>query len=207
MREVGRQKTGLASLPHVKLTPLSAPGPTGDRQEHLDAVVDFAGAGQRRRLFRALGQLTVKWAIDDIPECCRWLLNTQALFLRKDHELKCKHFNDEDWTNLDASTGEDAVGPMDDVPDASVSGDQEDAMGADADPQSPKVRPIQMGEFLRKYVSRRLLSLNDRSIARLMAAARQLGNGTRGGAGALTIFTRLSTRSGQQGLSPCRWPG
>ena len=37
MREQGRSKTGIASLPHVKLSPMSAPGPTGDRQEHLDA--------------------------------------------------------------------------------------------------------------------------------------------------------------------------
>ena len=33
MREQGRSKTGIASLPHVKLS-----GPTGDRQEHLNAV-------------------------------------------------------------------------------------------------------------------------------------------------------------------------
>ena len=37
MREQGRSKTGIASLPHVKLSPMSAPGPTGERQEHLDA--------------------------------------------------------------------------------------------------------------------------------------------------------------------------
>ena len=49
MREQGRSKTGIASLPHVKLSPVSAPGPTGNRQEHLDAIVSFAGAGQRRR--------------------------------------------------------------------------------------------------------------------------------------------------------------
>ena len=54
MREQGRSKTGIASLPHVKLSPMSAPGPTGERQEHLDAIVSFAGAGQRRRLFRVL---------------------------------------------------------------------------------------------------------------------------------------------------------
>ena len=36
------------SSPHVKLAPMSAPEPTGERQYHLDAVVAFAGAGQRR---------------------------------------------------------------------------------------------------------------------------------------------------------------
>ena len=61
MRDQGRSKTGIASLPHVKLAPVGAPGPTGERQEHLDAVVAFAGAGQKRRLFRILHIFTVKW--------------------------------------------------------------------------------------------------------------------------------------------------
>ena len=62
VREQGRSKTGTASLPHVKLAPMRAPGATGERQEHLDAVIPFAGAGQRRRLFRGLDILTIKWA-------------------------------------------------------------------------------------------------------------------------------------------------
>ena len=43
MREQGRSKTGIPSIPHVKLEPMSAPGPTGERQEHLDAIVSFTG--------------------------------------------------------------------------------------------------------------------------------------------------------------------
>ena len=35
MREQGRSKTGVPSLPHVKLSPMSAPCPAGERQEHL----------------------------------------------------------------------------------------------------------------------------------------------------------------------------
>ena len=61
-REPGPSKTGTASLPHVKLAPMSAPGPTGERQEHLDAVISFAGAGQRRRLFRVGGVNSAKGA-------------------------------------------------------------------------------------------------------------------------------------------------
>ena len=90
MREQGRSKTGIASLPHVKLSPMSAPGPTGERQEHLDAIVSFAGAGQKRRLFRGLDSLMVKWATGELPEECRFLLKTQLMFLKKekrpDHE-------------------------------------------------------------------------------------------------------------------------
>ena len=55
------------------------PGPTSARQEHLDA-----GAGQRRRLFRGLDILTIKWATGDLPEECRFLLNTQLMFLMKE---------------------------------------------------------------------------------------------------------------------------
>jgi hypothetical protein len=48
-----------------------------------------------------------------------------------------------------------------------------------------------MGEFLRKYVSKRLLSLSEGGIARLMAAARQLGVRAPGGMEALAIFHQL----------------
>ena len=40
------------------------PWAMGERQEHLDAVVAFVGAGQRRRMFRVLDILTVKWAME-----------------------------------------------------------------------------------------------------------------------------------------------
>ena len=51
---------GIASPPHVKLAPISAPGPTVEREEHLEAVISFGGAGQRRRPFRGLHILTTK---------------------------------------------------------------------------------------------------------------------------------------------------
>jgi hypothetical protein len=56
---------------------------------------------------------------------------------------------------------------------------------------APKVRPIQMGEFLRKWVSRRLLLLQKGDINKVMAAMRQLGVGMSGGAEALAIFQQL----------------
>ena len=97
MREQGRSKTGIPSLPHVKLAPMSAPGPTGERQEHLDAIVSFAGAGRRRRLFRGLDILTIKWATGDLPEECRFLLNTQRMFLKKEKDPTSKQFDDDQW--------------------------------------------------------------------------------------------------------------
>ena len=62
----GRNKTGIASLPHVKLAPMSALGPTGERQEHLGAIISFAVAGQRKVcvcVFRGILRLSEQSAI------------------------------------------------------------------------------------------------------------------------------------------------
>ena len=48
-----------------------------------------------------------------------------------------------------------------------------------------------MGEFLRKYVSRRLLALSEVEIAALTTSMRQIGVGTPGSAEALAIFHQL----------------
>ena len=53
-----------------------------------------------------------------------------------------------------------------------------------------KVGPIQMGEFLRKYVSRRLCAVSE-EIAALKTAMRQLGVGSQGAAEAHAIFHQL----------------
>ena len=65
--------------------------------EHLDAVVSFAGAGQRRRQFRGLGILTIKWATGDLQEECRFLLNTQLMFLKKEKDPTSKQLDDDEW--------------------------------------------------------------------------------------------------------------
>ena len=51
-----------------------------------------------------------------------------------------------------------------------------------------KVRPAQMGEFLRKYVSRKLLAMSEGEIASLITAMPQLGVGFLDGAEALAVF-------------------
>ena len=123
-------------------------GPTGQRQEHLEAIVSFAGAGQRRRLFWGLDILTIKWAMGDLAEECRFLLSTQLMFLKKEKDPTSKQFDDDEWIRSLAEAQE----ATSDIPEDSVTYDQQDV-----DPK--KVRPIQMGEFLRKYLSRRLLAL------------------------------------------------
>ena len=118
------------------------PGATRERQEHLDAIVSFAGGGQRRRLFRGIDILTIKWATGDLPEECRFLLNTQLMFLKKEKYPTSKQFDDGQWIRSLAEAQEITT----DVPEDSVVYDQQEV-----DPKT--VRPIQIGEFLRKYVS------------------------------------------------------
>ena len=180
IREQGRSKRGIASLPHFKLAPVSAPGPTGERQEHLDAIVSFAGDGHRRRLFRGLDILTIKWATGDLAEECRFLLNTQVMFLKKEKDPTSKQCDDDEWIRSLTEAQEVTT----DIPEDSVMYDQQDV-----DPD--KVRPIQMGEFLRKYVSRRLLALSEGEFAALTTSMRQIGVGTPGGAEALANFHQL----------------
>ena len=164
-REQGRTRTGIASLPHVKLSPMSGPGPTGERQEHLDAIVSFAGARQ---------------ATGDFPEECRFLLDTQLMFLKKEKDPTSKLLDDDDWIRSLTEAQEITA----DVREDSVMDHQE------VDPK--KVRPIQSnGKFLRKYISRRLLALTEGETAALTTAMRQLVVGSQGGGEALAIFHHL----------------
>ena len=84
----------------------------------------------------------------------------------------------------DAEDVEEDVTPLLDIPEAAVHarGPELSADGdvsmidavADSAP-SPSVRPIQMGEFLRKWISRRLLALNKADIGKVAVAMRALG--------------------------------
>ena len=154
-REQGRSKTGIVSMDLLE-----------NGKNTWMPLFPFAGAGQRRRLFRGLDILTIKWATGDLPEECRFLLNTQLIYLKKEKDPASKQFDDDEWIR------------------SSVTYDQQEV-----DPK--KVRPIQTGEFLRKYVSRRLLALSEGEIAALTTSIRQIGVGTPGGAEALPIFHQL----------------
>ena len=158
---------------------MGAPGPTGKQQEHLDAIVSFARAGQRRRLFRVLDILTLKWATRHLPEECRFLLNTQLMFLKKEKDPTSRQFDDDEWVRSLTEAQELTT----DTPKDSVTYEQQEV-------DTQKIRPVQMVEFFRKYVSRRLLALSE-EIATLTTSMRQIGVGTPGGAEALTIFHQL----------------
>ena len=127
--------------------------------------------------------------------------------LAQDRVMKCKYSDDEEWlalAELDESQqaaaesqGADGHQTADvEIPESLVTeyGPEQDMSGAEAPAQTteesavgqvattPKVRPIQMGEFLRKWVSRRLKVLNSGDVSRVMMAMRQLGVGVSAGA-------------------------
>ena len=161
---------------------MSAPVPTGERRA--------AGtSGCHRLLHRSWPEeVSVpgsrhypnEWATRDLPEECRFLLNTQLMFLKKEKDPTSKQFDDDEWLRS-LTAGQEATT---DIPQDSVSYDQQDV-----DPE--KVRTIHMGEFSRTYVSRRLLALSEGEIAALTTSMRQIGVGTPGGAEALAIFHQL----------------
>ena len=208
MSEAGRRPGEHPSIPWAKIAPLSAAGPSGDRQEHLDDCLAGAGVSQKRRLTRALDELTVRWATGKLPPTCRWLLNTRVLFLMKEREATSKEFDDNEWLQLPewmqlvaerdvAEEGPEIEEHAQAFPEEYFSGSGSTRAGqqatdgmdtSDAATARPKVRPIQMGEFLRKWVSRRLLKLNVADIEVVMSAMRQLGVRSQGGAEALAIF-------------------
>ena len=125
---------------------MSAPGPTGERQDTSGRPSSsFAGDGQSQRLFRGFDSLTIRRAICDLLEESRFLLNTQLVFFKKEKDPISKQFDDDEWIRSLTEAQEITA----DVPKDSVMYDQQAV-----DPK--KVRPIQVGEFLRKYVSRGL---------------------------------------------------
>ena len=118
-------------------------------------MIFFAEAGQRRRLFRTLDVLTIKWATGDLLEECRFLLNTQLMFFNREKDPTSKQFDDDDeWIRSLTEAQENTT----DVPEDSVMCDQQHI-----DPQ--KVRSTQMEEFLQKFVE----------IAALATSMRQIG--------------------------------
>lgn len=135
MREAGRTPGSRAQIPWAKLAPLSAPGPSGDRQEYLDDMLNGCGARSRRRLIRARDSLTVCWATNNLLECCAWMHNTQVIFLKKDRASQSKHFEDDEWarwasTSFERDGDEESVAPY----DSDVAAEDVDMIGPELPP-------------------------------------------------------------------------
>ena len=115
-------------------------------------------------MFRGLDVLTVRWATVDLP------LNPQLIFFRKERETT-KLF-DEDELIRSLAAAEDVNG---DVPERHVVYAAAGTAPAAAELDPQKVRPIQIRDFLRMYVPRRLLALCEGRIAALMTVMGQIG--------------------------------
>ena len=63
-------------IPYPCFKHMTAPGPTGDKVEHLDALWNAKHGGVRRRIRAALDELTVQGALGKIAAVNSWLLNT-----------------------------------------------------------------------------------------------------------------------------------
>lgn len=151
---------------------------------------------------RALDELTVRLAAGTLPDACRWLLNTQALLLRKDVDNKNKGFDDKQWT-LEEHFWEE------DKPEAATMSQEEADAGMGEAVNGAYIHPvqeealIQMGEFLRKWACQRLLQVAKPDIAEVKWTMRQLGIGApREGRSHWLYFTRCSMRRGLRGTYP-----
>ena len=137
MREQGRNKTGIASLPHVKLLLMGAPGLTGERQEHLCHRLLRRSRPEETPLSGARhpqNQVGDRRLAGSVPLPAQ---HTVDVFEdRKDPTSK--QFDDDELIRSLTEAQEVGI----DVPEDSVTYDQQEV-----DPK--KVRPIQMEEFLR----------------------------------------------------------
>ena len=74
-----------------------------------------------RRLFRGLDILTIMWAIGDLPEECRFLLNTQLMFLKKEKDPTTKILDDDELSRSLTEAQEISA----DIPGEDVTYDQQ----------------------------------------------------------------------------------
>ena len=101
------------------------------------------------------------------------------MFRKKDKDPTTIIFDDDEWIRSLTEAQKIAA----DILEDRLTHDQ-----CEADPR--KVHPIQMGEFLREHVSRRLQALSEGEIAASTAVMRQLGAGSQGVAVALAMSGR-----------------
>ena len=93
MREQGRGKTGLASLPHVTLAPISAIGPTGEEPGAFGCGSRFPPCHTEEANVQSFRFPRSGVATDDLSEECRFPLGTQPMFLKTGKSLATKMFD------------------------------------------------------------------------------------------------------------------
>eukprot|EP00971_Amphidinium_carterae_P263010 5218179-Amphidinium_carterae.1 len=163
----------------------------------LDDCLEVASFAIRRRFHRALDKLTALWATGNLPPTCAWMLDTQLLWLQKGSDLANRWNDDDAWLQvLDKAETWQL-----DVPDAVA---RPAPSGPPGLPAPKKVRPIQMGEFMRKFVAKRLHVLGRPDLDKLMLHTRQLGVGMSGGAEALALLHQCVFDLWESGCLPSK---
>ena len=126
--------------------------------------------------------LTVKCVTGDLPEECRFSLNTQLTSLKKEKRTHNKMFDD----------GSDRYQKQRHSPLTFQTGRLHTARQTTPRKNSKSMpKRYEMGDFVRKYVSWQLLALSEGEFCALMTAMRQVGVGSQGGVEAVTIFHQL----------------
>ena len=214
-------------LPWASFGAPTAPGPSGERYEHLQDCMASRDFASRRRLKRALDRLTTAEAAGTLPTGARWLLDTSLMWPSKEKAGKEVVTLEDEWLGEDSEgpsdgqgdggddQGAEAVGGEGPCPGASSPGGVGEpveaqgegraaavAAGRPAAPPAvrPKVRPIQMGGFLRKHARKRLLAIDKNVTQAATLDMRQFGCGAPGGAEAIIHFRKAVMALWQQKL-------
>ena len=151
-------------------------------------------------MFRVLDVLTVQWATDDLPEECRFLVQYAADALEQQKEPATKMFDDDEL--IRSLTAPEAITAG--TPEGQATHVAPDDTSQDQRVDSKKVRPIQMGEFVRKHVAGRFQALSGGEIAAPMTAMRQVKVGSQE-LGPWQSFTNSSLTKGWQDLWTHPW--
>ena len=80
---VKNPETGFTHIPLPSFPSLSAPGPTGERGEHLEQAACCQHISVKRRFRKAVDALTLLAAQGSLPDEVAWILNTAVTFLDK----------------------------------------------------------------------------------------------------------------------------
>ena len=121
--------------------------------------------------------LTAQGAAVDLPEECRSTWTRSSCCWGK----KKKIFDDDDWGRSLTEAEANTAG----VPEGQGTHAAPDGTSHNQAVDPKKVRPTQMVDIVRKYMSRRLLALSEHAIAALMRVC------TQGGAEALAMLHQL----------------
>lgn len=168
-----------AEMPCMNFAPLTAPGPSGERPEHMKCCMEAPHASMKRRINKALEKHSVQASLHTLSHHTRLVLDTSWVWLSKE-ELS-DQAEEDDWLCLseslrpeerfdcltDASveeavevkrTGKDDLAEhsrQDEKPESAIYQNCNETMGENpavtCSEAKPKVRPMLMGEYLRQF--------------------------------------------------------